>query len=152
MNKRKNKESTLLLTKEQAGASRKWFVLDAKGKTLGRFASEVAVILRGKHKTTYTPHVDGGDGVIIINAEHICVTGNKEVQKNYIYNTGYVGGLREIPLNVMRGRKPQFILEHAIKGMMPDNRLTSLQLKRLRVFAGDNHDMDAQKPIAVEIN
>lgn len=81
MNKRKNKESTLLLTKEQAGASRKWFVLDAKGRTLGRFASEVAVILRGKHKTTYTPHVDGGDGVIIINAEHICVTGNKEVQK-----------------------------------------------------------------------
>lgn len=151
MFKRKNKESTLLLTKEQAGASRKWFVLDASGKTLGRFASEVAVILRGKHKTTYTPHVDGGDGVIIINAEKIHVTGNKEAQKNYVYNTGFVGGLREVPYHVMKGRKPEFILEHAIKGMMPDNRLTSLQLKRLRVFAGDKHNMDAQKPVVVEI-
>jgi large subunit ribosomal protein L13 len=151
MDKRKNKESTLLLTKEQVAGSRKWFLLDATGKTLGRFASEVATILRGKHKTTYTPHVDGGDGVIIINADKIMVTGNKESQKNYIYNTGFMGGLREIPLNVMRGRKPAFILEHAIKGMMPSNRLTSLQLKRLRVFAGDKHDMQAQAPHTVEV-
>lgn len=151
MKKQKNKESSLLLTKEQAGSSRKWFLLDATGKTLGRFASEVATILRGKHKTNYTPYVDGGDGVVIINAEKIVVTGNKEAQKNYIYNTGYVGGLREIPYHVMKGRKPAFILEHAIKGMLPYNRLTNLQLKRLRIFAGDKHNMTAQAPHAVEI-
>lgn len=151
MEKRKNKESTFLLTKEKAGASKQWFLLDASGKTLGRFASEVATILRGKHKTTYTAHVDCGDGVIIINADKICVTGNKEAQKNYIYNTGFIGGLREIPYHVMKGRKPEFILEHAIKGMMPKNRLTSLQLKRLRVVAGEKHNMDSLKPSAVEV-
>lgn len=151
MNKGKNKESTLLLTKEQADASRKWFLLDASGQTLGRFASRVALILRGKHKTTYTPHIDSGDGVIIINAGKIKVSGNKEAQKNYVYNTGFVGGLREIPYSVMKGRKPSFILEHAIKGMLPDNRLTSCQLKRLRIFAGDQHDMQAQQPVLVEM-
>ena len=151
MIKRKNKESTMLLKKEEVGSARKWFLLDANGKTLGRFASEVATILRGKHKTTYTPSVDGGDGVVIINADKIVVTGNKEAQKNYVYNTGFTGGLREIPYHIMKGRKPEFIIEHAVKGMMPRNRLTSLQLKRLRVFAGDQHSMHAQAPCAVEI-
>lgn len=151
MSNRERKQSTFLLTKEQASSARKWFILDATGKTLGRFASEVATILRGKHKTNYTPHVDGGDGVIIINAEKIEVTGNKEAQKNYVYSTGYMGGLREVPYEVMKARKPTFIIEHAVKGMMPGNRLTSLQLKRLRIFAGDKHNMDAQQPVAVEI-
>jgi len=151
MSKRKNKESTLLLKKEEVGSARRWFLLDAKGKTLGRFATEVATILRGKHKTTYTPHVDGGDGVIVINADKIVVTGNKEAQKNYIYNTGFTGGLREIPYHIMKGRKPEFIIEHAVKGMMPRNRLTSTQITRLRVFAGEQHDMQAQTPCAVEI-
>jgi len=151
MSEKARQPSTMLLTKEQAGSDRKWFLLDATGKTLGRFASEVALVLRGKHKTTYTPHIDGGDGVIIINAEKIVVTGSKEARKTYIYHTGFVGGLREVPYRVMKGRKPTFILEHAIKGMMPDNRLTSLQLKRLRIFAGDKHDMGAQTPHAVQI-
>lgn len=151
MDKRKNKESTLLLKKEQVASDRKWFLLDATGKTLGRFATEVATILRGKHKTTYTPHVDGGDGVVIINADKIVVTGHKEAQKNYVYNTGFIGGLREVPYHVMKARRPAFILEHAIKGMMPYNRVTNLQLKRLRVFAGDKHTMKAQMPHAVEI-
>lgn len=151
MMKRKNKESTLLLKKEEVGSSRRWFLLDATGKTLGRFASEVATILRGKHKTTYTPHVDGGDGVVIVNAEKIVVTGSKEAQKQYIYNTGFSGGLREIPYHIMKGRRPEFIIEHAVKGMMPSNRLTSAQLKRLRIFAGDQHTMHAQAPCAVEI-
>ena len=148
MNKKKQ---TKLLTQQEALDDRKWFLLDAEGKTLGRFASAVAQILRGKHKVTFTPHIDGGDGVVIINAEKIVVTGHKEAQKNYIYNTGFVGGLREIPYHVMKARKPAFILEHAIKGMMPYNRLTNLQLKRLRVFAGDKHTMKAQMPHAVEI-
>ncbi|MBM3192079.1 MAG: 50S ribosomal protein L13 [Chlamydiae bacterium] len=151
MSKKARQPSTMLLTKEQAGSDRKWFLLDATGKTLGRFASEVAKILRGKHKTSYTPHVDGGDGVIIINAEKIAVTGSKESRKNYVCTTGFIGGYREVPYHIMKARKPTFILQHAIEGMMPANRLTRPQLKRLRIFAGEKHDMQAQVPQAVEI-
>lgn len=128
-----------------------WFLLDAEGKTLGRFASEVAKILRGKHKPTYTPHADTGDGVIIINAEKIRVTGAKEGQKVYRHYTGFMGGLREIPYRTMKARKPTHILEHAIAGMMPANKLTDAQLKRLRVFAGEEHNLEAQKPIKANI-
>lgn len=130
---------------------RNWIIFDATGKTLGRFASEVTKVLRGKHKPTFTSHIDGGDGVIIINAEKIEVTGNKEAQKNYIKHTGYVGGLREIPYRTMKARKPEYILEHAIKGMMPKTRLSNAQLKRLRIFAGDVHNMAAQQPIKANI-
>lgn len=145
------REKTVLLTKEKAVGERKWFLMDATGKTLGRFASEVAKILRGKHKTTFTPHVDCGDGVVIINAEKIQVTGSKEAQKLYRYYTGSMSGLREIPYRVMKARKPDFILRHAIKGMMPKTRLTEAQLKKLRIFAGDKHDMEAQQPTPVNI-
>lgn len=130
---------------------RQWFVLDAAGKTLGRFASEVTKILRGKHKPTFTSHADGGDGVIIINADKIAVTGNKEAQKEYIYYTGWMGGLRKVPYRVMQARKPEYIIEHAVKGMMPKTRLSNAQLKRLRIVAGTEHQMEAQKPIHANI-
>lgn len=128
-----------------------WFILDAKGKTLGRFASEVTKILRGKHKPAFTPSADSGDGVIIINADKIRVTGSKEAQKLYRYYTGYMGGLREIPYRTMMQRKPEYIIESAVKGMMPKTRLCGQQLRRLRVFAGEEHGMEAQKPIKANI-
>ncbi len=129
----------------------KWFILDAKGKTLGRFAAEAAKILRGKHKPTFTPNIDMGDGVIIINAEKICVTGAKEAQKIYRYYTGHIGGLREVDYRTMKARKPEYILRHAVSGMMPKSRLGKQQLRKLRIFAGENHSLAAQKPIKVEI-
>ncbi len=145
------KNQTSQLTKEQAIKDRKWLLLDATGKTLGRFASEVAQILRGKHKTNFTPHVDCGDGVIIINADKIKVTGAKEAQKVYYYHTGAMSGLREVPYRVMKARKPTYILEHAIAGMMPQSRLAKQQLRKLRIFAGAEHDMTAQQPIPLNI-
>lgn len=128
-----------------------WFIMDAKGKTLGRLASEIAKVLRGKHKPSYTPGADLGDGVIVINAEHVKVTGNKEAQKNYYTHTGFMGGLRETNLRTMRARKPDLIIWLAVKGMMSKCRLTNAQLKRLRVFAGTEHAMEAQKPIQINI-
>ena len=128
-----------------------WFVLDAAGKTLGRFAAEIAKILRGKHKPAFTPYEDCGDGVIVINADKIHVTGNKEASKLYTYYTGYMSGLRQIPYRTMMARKPAYIVEHAVKGMMPGSRLGRQQAKRLRVFAGEEHKMEAQKPIKVNI-
>ncbi|MBS0615946.1 MAG: 50S ribosomal protein L13 [Verrucomicrobia bacterium] len=144
-------KKTTLLTKEKAVQERKWLLLDATGKTLGRFASEVAQILRGKHKTNFTPHVDCGDGVIIINADKIKVTGAKEAQKVYYYHTGAMSGLREVPYRVMKARKPAYILEHAIAGMMPQSRLAKQQLRKLRIFAGAEHDMVSQQPIPLNI-
>ncbi|CDZ80535.1 50S ribosomal protein L13 [Candidatus Rubidus massiliensis] len=128
-----------------------WFVLDASGKTLGRLASEITKILRGKHKPTFTTFEDTGDGVIVINADKIEVTGSKEAQKVYTYHTGHIGGLREIPYRTMKSRKPEYIIEHAVKGMMPSSRLGRQQLNKLRVFKGSDHGMEAQKPVQVNI-
>lgn len=147
----KKKNSTTLLTKEEAPSSRKWLILDAAGKTLGRFASEVAKVLRGKHKPIFTPHVDCGDAVIVINAEKIEVTGSKEAQKIYRYHTGSMSGLREVPYRTMKARKPAYMVWRAIKGMMPKTRLAEAQIKKLRVIAGDKHDMKAQQPTMVNI-
>ncbi|MCX6986661.1 MAG: 50S ribosomal protein L13 [Chlamydiae bacterium] len=141
----------ILLSKEEAQADKKWFILDASGKTLGRFASEVAKILRGKHKVTFTSHVDAGDGVVIINAEKIVVTGAKEAQKIYRYHTGAMSGMREIPYRVMQARKPDYIIRHAVKGMMPKTRLSEAQMKKLRIFAGDQHEMASQQPVVASI-
>ncbi len=138
-----------MLKKEQV--THQWIRLDATGKTLGRFASEVTKILRGKHRATFTPHVDGGDGVIIVNAEKIRVTGSKKAQKLYRYYTGFMGGMRETPFEIMLARNPAYILEHAIAGMMPKNRLAKVQLKRLRIVKGQDHDMKSQNPVTVEI-
>lgn len=145
----RQKNKTTLLTKEEASSQKRWFILDATGKTLGRFASEVAQILRGKHKTSFTSHVDCGDGVVVINASKIKVTGAKEAQKIYRYHTGAMSGLREVPYRVMKERKPEYIIRHAVSGMMPQSRLAGQQLKKLRIFADDKHDLKAQSPIVV---
>lgn len=128
-----------------------WFILDAAGKTLGRLSSEIAKILRGKHKPSFTTYMDCGDGVVVINAEKVKVTGSKEAQKMYYYYTGSMSGLREIPYRTMKARKPTYIIEHAVKGMMPKSRLARQQLKKLRIFAGAEHDLIAQQPIQVNI-
>ncbi len=146
-----HKQKTPLMTKKQAEQTRKWYLLDASGKTLGRFAAEVAKILRGKHRPDYTPSVDCGDGVVIVNAEKIQVTGMKGARKIYKSYTGYIGGLREVPYNTMIARRPEYVLMHAIKGMMPKTRLAGQQVKKLRIFKGAEHDLAAQQPTPVNI-
>lgn len=145
----KQKNDTPFFKREDLDKQKKWFVFDASGKTLGRFASEIAKVLRGKHKPQFTPNMDLGDGVIIINAEKIKVTGAKEAQKNYYRYTGYMSGLRETPYRVMKEKKPEYIITHAVQGMMPKTKLGRKQLKYLRVFAGENHQMQAQKPVTI---
>lgn len=151
MTEPKKKNTTILLTKEEAEATQKWFLFDATGKTLGRFSAEIAKILRGKHKPTFTSHVDTGDGVVIINALKIKVTGSKAAQKIYRYHTGAMSGMREIPYRVMQARKPDYIIRHAVKGMMPKTRLGEAQMKKLRIFADDQHDLQAQQPVVAQI-
>ena len=123
-----------------------WYVIDAEGKTLGKLAVEAAMILRGKKKPTYTPHIDTGDYVVVINAEKICVTGKKESDKIYKRHTGYPGGLREMTLAEMRAKKPEEIIRHAVKGMMPKGKLGRAMFKKLKVYAGPEHPHAAQKP------
>lgn len=127
----------------------KWYLFDAKGKTLGRLAAEIVKVLRGKHKPEYTPNMDCGDGVIVINAKEVLISGAKEAQKVYYRYSGYPGGLKEIPYRMMQERHPERIVELAVKGMMPTKtRLGRQMLKKLHVFADDNHNMVAQQPIA----
>ena len=130
---------------------RKWYVVDAEGHTLGRLASEVVKVLRGKHKPTYQPNMDNGDYVIIINAEKIKVTGKKLQQKIYIRHTGWSGGQRQTPLSVMLQKKPEEVLRHAIKGMLPKNNLGRHMFKKLKVYAAPTHDHQAQQPQPLEI-
>lgn len=125
---------------------RKWYVLDAEGKTLGRLASEAASILRGKKKPIYTPHVDTGDYVIIVNAEKIEVTGKKRKEKIYKRHTGYPGGLKEITFEKLLEKNPEEILRHAVKGMLPKGPLGREMAKKLKVYAGPDHKHAAQKP------
>jgi large subunit ribosomal protein L13 len=146
-----HKQKTPLLTKHEASNTRKWYLLDATGKTLGRFAAEVAKILRGKHRPDFTPYIDCGDGVVIVNAEKIQVTGMKEARKIYRSYTGFIGGLREVPYETMMARNPQFIIERAVKGMMPKTRLGGQQVRKLRIYKGSEHDMIAQNPTPVNI-
>jgi large subunit ribosomal protein L13 len=130
---------------------RKWYIVDAEGQTLGRLASEVAKVLSGKCKPIYTPHVDTGDHVIIINAEKIVVTGKKADQKLYRHYTGYVGGLKEISYKDLMIKKPEDILMHAIKGMLPKNKIGRQMLKKLRIYKGSEHKHDAQQPEVLEL-
>ncbi|ACZ33225.1 ribosomal protein L13 [Chlamydia pneumoniae LPCoLN] len=149
MEKRKDTKTTIVKSSE---TTKSWYVVDAAGKTLGRLSSEVAKILRGKHKVTYTPHVAMGDGVIVINAEKVRLTGAKKGQKIYRYYTGYISGMREIPFENMMARRPNYIIEHAIKGMMPRTRLGKKQLKSLRIVKGDSYEtFESQKPILLDI-
>jgi large subunit ribosomal protein L13 len=129
---------------------REWFVVDADGQTLGRLASNVARILRGKHKAIYTPHLDVGDYVIVVNAEKIAVTGNKMDDKIYYRHTGYPGGLRSATLRQQLVRHPTFAITAAIKGMLPHNRLGRRMLRKLKVYAGPDHPHQAQQPKPME--
>lgn len=148
---RRNDQKVNSFMLKNEDVNRQWFLVDASGKTLGRLATEIARILRGKHRPTYTPHIDSGDGVIVINTRKVKVTGTKAAQKVYRYHTGYPGGMREIPYRAMQDRKPSYIIEHAVKGMVPRTRQGRAQMKRLRLFDGEEHDLFAQSPIQVNI-
>lgn len=130
---------------------RKWYVVDAEGKTLGRMASEVAKILRGKNKPTFTPHVDTGDFVIIVNAEKVKLTGKKLDQKMYRWHTGYVGHLKERTYRDMLQNRPEKVVEAAVKGMLPKNKLGRAMYKKLKVYAGPEHNHAAQNPEAIDL-
>lgn len=130
---------------------RKWYVVDAEGKTLGRMASEVASILRGKNKPIFTPHVDCGDYVIIINASKVVLTGKKLEQKKFRWHTGYIGHLRERSYKELMAKKPEFVVEQAVKGMLPKNTLGREMYKKLKVYSGAEHGHEAQKPEALEL-
>ncbi|HXA14742.1 MAG TPA: 50S ribosomal protein L13 [Opitutaceae bacterium] len=129
----------------------KWYLIDAEGQVLGRLAVKAANIIRGRHKATYTAHVDTGDHVIIINAEKVAVTGKKEEKNRYMFFSGYVGGESYRKLSEQRVRHPEFIVEHAVKGMLPKNRLAATMLTKLRVFAGPEHTHTAQNPEKISV-
>jgi len=130
---------------------RKWRLIDAEGQTLGRLATEIARFLRGKDKPQYTPHVDTGDFVVVVNAEKVVVTGRKAEQKVYYRHSGYPGGLKETSYEEMLERKPTEILHRAVKGMMPKTRLGRQQLKKLKIYAGPEHPHEAQRPEPYEV-
>lgn len=134
-----------------ADVNRKWYVVNAEGKTLGRLSTEIARILRGKHKVTFTPHVDGGDFVVVVNADKIVVTGKKAEQKVYRHHTGWIGNLKEISYKRMLEEKPEEIITAAVRGMLPKNKLRSPMMRRLKVYAGNEHPHAAQKLEALEI-
>lgn len=129
----------------------KWYLIDAEGQVLGRLAVKAANIIRGRHKATYTPHVDTGDHVVVINAEKIVLTGKKEEQNEYMFFSGFVGGESYRKLSLMREKHPEFIIEHAVKGMLPKNRIAAKMLTKLRVFAGPQHSHEAQNPVKVTV-
>ncbi|GAB6076262.1 50S ribosomal protein L13 [Desulfurobacterium crinifex] len=140
---------TFMLRKEDV--QRDWYVVDAAGKTLGRLASEIARILMGKHKPTYTPHVDNGDFIIVVNAEKIHVTGKKLDKKIYYKHTGYMGHLKETTLREMLQKKPEEVIRLAVRGMLPKNKLRDRRMKRLKVYAGPEHPHAAQNPKPLEL-
>ena len=129
-----------------ATVERKWYVVDAQGKSLGRLAADVAAILNGKHKVDYTPHVDCGDFVIVVNADKVVLTGNKLTQKYYRTHSGYVGGLKEVQYKTLMSKRPQQAVMLAVKGMLPKNSIGRNSLKRLKVYVGAEHPHAAQKP------
>ena len=130
---------------------RKWFVVDAQGQTLGRLATRIATLLRGKHKPIYTPHMDCGDYVIVVNADKIQVTGHKLEQKTYYRHSGYPGGLRQVSLRRQLQVHPDRVIEAAVRGMLPHNRLGRKMFRKLKVYAGPTHPHEAQQPTALEL-
>jgi large subunit ribosomal protein L13 len=136
---------------KMAEVTRKWYLIDAKGKAVGKVATEAAVLLRGKNKVTFTPHLDLGDGVVIVNAKEVSFSGWKWLHKKYYRHSGYPGGLKTIPAEEMREKNPEEILRHAIAGMIPRNRLKKDVLLRLRIVVGTDHGLDSQKPEPVSI-
>ncbi len=139
------------ISAKPAEVERDWFLVDADGKTLGRLATEIARRLRGKHKTVYTPHVDTGDYIVVINAEKIHVSGNKAMDKKYFRHTGYPGGIKEANFTQMIERHPEKVLELAVKGMLPRNPLGRAMFKKLKVYAGTEHRHQAQQPQPLEV-
>ncbi len=130
---------------------REWFIIDAENVILGRMATEIAKRLRGKHKPEFTPHVDTGDYIVVINAEKLAVTGNKMKDKIYYKHTGYVGNLKSITLEKQLQKHPEVVIETAVKGMLPKNSLGRTMYRKLKVYAGENHPHEAQQPITLEI-
>jgi large subunit ribosomal protein L13 len=146
------KAKTYTPTASEADAGRQWYIIDAKGQTLGRLATLVAQYLRGKNKPTFTPHMDMGDFVVVINAEQVVVTGAKSTDKNYYSHSGYLGSLKAVPFNEMIKKHPTFAVEAAVRGMLPRNRLGAQMLSKLKVYAGPKHPHAAQKPVELTIN
>lgn len=141
-------QKSFMLKKEEV--NRSWYVIDAAGLTVGRLSSEIAVRLMGKHKPTFTPNVDNGDYIVVINAEKVVFTGKKLTQKLYRSHSGYPGGLKETKAETVLATHPERVLEHAVKGMLPKNKLGKRMLRKLFVYAGENHGHDAQTPIVLE--
>ena len=138
-------------SQKTADVTRRWILIDAKEATLGRVSTEIAKYLIGKYKATYTPHIDGGDYVVVINAKELVVTGEKETDKIYYRHSGFPGGLKEAQLKVLREKSPEIIIQEAVKGMLPKNKLSSGRLERLRVFPGAEHTHTAQTPEKVTV-
>ncbi|MCB0840367.1 MAG: 50S ribosomal protein L13 [Bacteroidetes bacterium] len=139
------------LSANSSTIEKQWFVIDVEGKVLGRAASEIAKLLRGKHKPSFTPHTDCGDNVIVINADKVRLTGNKADQKEYLRHTGYPGGQRVTTFKELISKQPEKVIEKAVKGMLPKNKLASRVLGNLRVYAGSEHPHEAQNPEVYEI-
>lgn len=140
-----------LMPKQLQGTERKWYVIDAEGQNLGRLATLIATHIKGKNKVNFAPHVDNGDFVIVLNSGKVAVTGNKEMQKLYRSHSQYMGGLKEVPLERMRAKKPAEIIRHAVSGMLPKNKLRSNMEKRLKLELGSTHGYESQKPELLSI-
>lgn len=135
----------------EGAVERKWYVVDASGMPLGRLASQVAAVLRGKNKPTFTPNVDTGDYVIVVNTDKVVLTGKKLEQKNFTYHTGYIGGLKQIPYSEMLAEKSDVAVYEAVKGMLPKNSLGKQMLTKLRVYKGAEHQQQAQQPVELKL-
>lgn len=136
---------------KKAEIAKEWLVVDAAGISLGRLATQIAILLRGKHKPTFTPHLDMGDSVIVVNAEKVKLTGQKAEKKTYQRFSGYLGGLKRIPIQKMMEKHPEFVVTNAVRGMLPKNRLARAQLKHLKVYNGTEHPHEAQQPRVYEL-
>ncbi len=139
------------MTSKECEVQRNWFVVDAEGKVLGRLASRVATLLRGKHKVSFVPHLDVGDHVVVVNAEKVCLTGRKGQSKLYRTHSGYIGSLREVTAEQMLARHPERVIEWAVQGMLPKNRLGRAMARKLKVYRGGEHPHQAQQPQTLEI-
>jgi len=142
-------QQTFSLKKSQI--QKKWYIIDAEGKVLGRLATEIAHVLRGKHKPSYSPHLDMGDNVIVINADKVLLTGSKPQKKEYFFHSKYPGGSRFVNIRKMLEKKPEYVLYHAVKGMMPKNKLARQLMGNLKIYAGTDHPHKAQKPEPLEL-
>ncbi|MEI2617101.1 MAG: 50S ribosomal protein L13 [Thermomicrobiales bacterium] len=138
-------------TPRESEIERRWYIVDAEGQTLGRLSTQIATVLRGKHKPTYTPNMDVGDYVIVVNAEKVRVTGGKEEKKTYYRHSGYPGGLRQTAYKDMMSKHPERVVEKAVKGMVPRTSLGAQMLRKLKVYAGPNHPHAAQQPMTLEV-